>query len=70
MSDIADAFVLPGFMPRKTWAAALNRHDRTAKRMQDRGEIVVRYFGNLPCVDLEATAARRRGEDGRGRVRK
>jgi hypothetical protein len=66
MSDNAEAFVLPGFMPRKTFAERMNRCDRTVKRMQDRGEIIVTYFGNQPFVDLEKTLARRRGEDKRG----
>jgi hypothetical protein len=67
----SDDFVLPGFMPRKTWAKQIGRCDRTVKRWQDRGQIVVRYFGNLPCVDIEATADRRRAENnrrGRGAV--
>jgi hypothetical protein len=63
MSDNTEAFVLPGFLPRREYAKKIGRCDRTAKRQQDRGEIIVRYFGNLPCVDLEATAARARGED-------
>jgi hypothetical protein len=70
MSDSAEAFVLPGFLPRKVFAKKIDRCDRTVKRMQDRGEVVVTYFGNQPFVDLEKTLARRRGEDkrrGRGR---
>jgi len=56
---------LPGFVLRKQWAEARGRCDRTAKRAQDRGEIVVRYFGKDPYVDVEATIARSRGEDRR-----
>jgi hypothetical protein len=58
---------LPGFELRSKWAAKLGKCDRTAKRWLDAGHIVVRYIGKEPYVDLEATAARMRGEDGRRR---
>jgi hypothetical protein len=65
MTDIlSDA--LPGLMPRSKWAQeALGKSDRTAKRLQDAGRIVVRYIGKDPYVDIEATSRRLRGEDGR-----
>jgi hypothetical protein len=70
MSEVNTSNPLPGFMLRRDWAAARGRCDRTAKRAQDRGEIVVRYFGKDPYVDIEATIARSRGEDRkRGRCR-
>jgi hypothetical protein len=65
MSDSTEEFVLPGLMPRKMFAKRMGRCDRTLKRMQDRGEVVVTYFGNQPFVDVEKTLARRRGEDKR-----
>jgi hypothetical protein len=65
-TDDAPSALLPGFMLRKQWARqALNKCDRSAKRLQDKGLIVVRYFGKDPYVDIPATAARMRGEDGR-----
>jgi hypothetical protein len=60
-----EANPLPGFMRRDLWAAKMNRTDFTAKRWQDKGKIVVAYFGHIPFVDLEATAARARGKDKR-----
>jgi hypothetical protein len=54
---------LPGFMPRKDWAKANDLCDRTAKRLQDRGRIVVQYLGKFPFVDVPGTAARMRGGD-------
>jgi hypothetical protein len=54
-------------MRRDLWAAKMNRTDFTAKRWQDQGKIVVTYFGQIPFVDLEATAARARGEDKKSR---
>ena len=54
---------LPGLMHRKKWASGLGKSDRFAKRLQDRGLIVVRYVGKQPYVDVEATAARIRGQD-------
>lgn len=56
---------LPGFEHRNAWAKKLGKCARTAKRWQDKGLIVVRYIGKDPYVDIEATAARMRGEDGR-----
>ena len=47
--------------------AQLGKCDRTAKRLQDAGRIVVIYIGKDPFVDLERTAARLRGEDKRSR---
>jgi hypothetical protein len=54
---------LPGFELRSKWAARLGKSDATAKRWQDRGKVVVKYFGRDPYVDIEATAARARGDD-------
>ena len=55
---------LPGLMPRAEWARkAINSTDRTAKRLQDAGKIVVRYIARQPFVDIEATTARIRGAD-------
>jgi hypothetical protein len=54
---------LPGFELRSKWAARLGKSDWTAKRWQDAGKIVVRYFGKDPYGDIEATAARNRGDD-------
>ena len=61
--------LLPGHMPRAAWAKGIGKCDRTAKRWQDSGRIVVHYLGRDPYVDLEATARRIRGED-RQRSRK
>jgi hypothetical protein len=56
--------LLEGLMPRKEWARqALNRCDRTAKRLQDAGMIVVVTIGKQPFVDIKKTAARIRGDD-------
>jgi hypothetical protein len=65
MTDDGEAFVLPGFMPRKQFAEKIGRCDRTAKRLQDAGKIVVTYLGNQPLVDVEKSLARMRGEDKR-----
>jgi hypothetical protein len=54
---------LPGFVLRSEYMARFGKTDFTGRRWQQKGEIVVRYFGNEPYVDLEATAARKRGED-------
>jgi hypothetical protein len=67
MDEITTPDPLPGLMPRIEWAAKTNRCDRTAKRLQDAGKIVVRYIGKIPYVDIEATAARIKGEDKRRR---
>jgi hypothetical protein len=69
MSEVTAPNPLPGLMPRHQWAAGIGKCDRTAKRLQDAGKIVVRYVGKDPYVDLEATAARIRGEDNRRRGR-
>jgi hypothetical protein len=66
MSDSAEeAFILRGFLPRKVFAAKIGRCDRTVKRLQDAGKIVVTYLGNQPLVDVEKSLARMRGEDKR-----
>jgi hypothetical protein len=54
---------LPGYELRSKWAAKLGKCDTTAYRWQRAGRIVVRYFGKDPYVDIEATAARARGDD-------
>jgi hypothetical protein len=63
MSEDTTPNPLPGLVPRRKWAAGVGKCDRTAKRLQDAGKIVVRYVGKDPYVDLEATARRIRGED-------
>jgi hypothetical protein len=60
---------LPGFMPRHEYMRRLGKTDFTGRRWQEKGEIVVRYFGKDPYVDLEATAARVRGQDRPRRAR-
>ena len=67
MSDNAEAFVLPGFLPRKQFAEQVGVCERTIKRRVDAGEVVERNFGRMRLVDVEATAARMRGEDRRSR---
>jgi hypothetical protein len=63
-TDDERSSLLPGLMPRKEWARkALKSCDRTAKRLQDKGRIVVEYIGKEPFVVIEATAARLRGDD-------
>jgi hypothetical protein len=69
MSEINTSNPLPGLMPRAAWAASIGKCDRTAKRLQDAGRVVVRYIGKEPFVDIEATAARIKGEDGTRRGR-
>jgi hypothetical protein len=64
ITDDAPSALLPGLMHRAEWARkAINSTDRTAKRLQDAGKIVVRYIARQPYVDIEATAARIRGDD-------
>jgi hypothetical protein len=63
MSDNAEAFVLPGFLPRKQFAKQLGVCERTIKRRVDAGQVVERPFGKERLVDIEATAARMRGDD-------
>jgi hypothetical protein len=54
----------PGFVRRDEYMrTAHNKSDYTGRRWQARGELVVRYFGRTPFVDVPATAARKRGED-------
>ena len=61
---------LPGFEPRRQFMKQRFRKcDRTGKRWQDEGLLVVRYFGKEPYVDVEKTFARMRGEDTRPRRR-
>jgi hypothetical protein len=56
---------LPGLVPRKTFGASLNppRSEFTVRRWEREGRIVVRRIGRVAFVDLDATAARMRGED-------
>lgn len=69
MSDNVEAFVLRGFLPRKQFAKQIGRCERTIKRLVDAGKVVERPFGKERLVDLEATAARMRGDAKlRGRV--
>jgi hypothetical protein len=68
MTDIPDP--LPGFVLRRVYMARFGKTDFTGRRWQERGEIVVKYFGKDPYVDLVATAARKRGEDRPRRGRK
>ena len=67
MSETTEIDALPGLVLRRKWAAQLGKCDRTAKRWQDKGLIVVRYFGKDPYVDVPATADRARGLDKRRR---
>jgi hypothetical protein len=70
-SDLTANDLLPGLMPRPKYARhALNSCDKTAKRLQDAGKLVVHYIGRRPYVDIEATARRLRGEDAPRRGRK
>jgi hypothetical protein len=58
--------LLPGLVRRSEYARrALNAGDKTAKRLQDAGQLVVHYVGRVPYVDIEATARRIRGEERR-----
>jgi hypothetical protein len=59
MSD----YPLPGLIPRRLYAKQVNRSERTLKRWEDAGQLVVRRQGNECLVDVEGTAARLRGED-------
>jgi hypothetical protein len=49
-------------MHRDEWARSINRHPATVKRWQDKGDVVVRYLGRDPFVDIPATTALMRGE--------
>jgi hypothetical protein len=61
---------LPGFMERAAYMREKHgKSDFTGKRWQDRGLLVVRYFGRTPHVDLIATAERARREERRTRTR-
>jgi hypothetical protein len=62
--------ILPDMMPRAEWAAKKGKTDRTVRRWQDAGLIVVAYVGRDPYVVLSKTAARLRGEDRPSRGRK
>ena len=64
MSDTVKTITpLEGFEPRDPWVRVnFDKGSRTAKRWQDTGVLVVRYFGRDPYVDVEATARRARGE--------
>jgi hypothetical protein len=55
-------FFLSGLMPRKEFAAKVNRCERTVKRWQDQGKLVVFSIGNERWVDVEKSLARIRGE--------
>ena len=70
MSDNEDMAALPGLMARPEWAAQVGKCDRTAKRMQDRGQLCVVYVGRTPFVDVLKTMARLKGEDAPPRGRK
>jgi hypothetical protein len=66
-------FLFPGLMPLKQFGIEVDRCPRTLKRWQAQGKLIVRDMGNQRFVDLEATAARMRGEEEkrpRGRPRK
>jgi hypothetical protein len=69
MSSEVEFDPLPGLTPRKQWAAGTKKCDRTAKRLQDAGLLVVHYIGKTPYVDVQATAARIKGEDAKHRGR-
>jgi hypothetical protein len=68
------SFLFPGLMPLKQFGVEVDRCQRTLKRRQAQGKLVVCDLGNEKFVDLEKTAARMRGEDerprGRGRRRR
>jgi hypothetical protein len=62
MTNAAD--MLPGFVRRDEYMRVVHgKTDFTGQRWQDKGLLVVRYFGRTPYVDTVATAARARGED-------
>jgi hypothetical protein len=64
MSDTTDlTFPFPGLMPRREFAKAINRCERTVKRLEDAGKVVTVAFGKHRLVDVEKTLARLRGED-------
>jgi hypothetical protein len=54
---------LPGLVRRDVWMAERGHCDRTGKRWQDRGFLVVRYLGRKPYVDETATLERLREAD-------
>lgn len=62
-----EPFILPGFVTRREFAKGINRCERTVKRLEDAGKVVGTRLGNQLFIDLEKTAARMRGEDGRRR---
>jgi hypothetical protein len=57
------AFPFPGLMPRREFAKAINRCERTVKRLEDAGKVVTVPFGSHRLIDVEKTLARMRGED-------
>jgi hypothetical protein len=67
MSEIvtSEEFPLRGLMPRREFAKAINRCERTVKRLEDKGKVVTVALGNHRLVDVEKTLARLRGEDRR-----
>ena len=69
MTVSSEAFVLPGFVPRREFAKQIGRCERTVKRLEDAGKIVVVKLGAHRRVDIEKSLARLRGED-QGRTRK
>jgi predicted site-specific integrase-resolvase len=60
---------LHGLMPRKEFATVMKVCERTTKRWEDQGRIVVVKLGNQRLVDIEKSVARMRGEDKRRRGR-
>jgi hypothetical protein len=68
MSD--QAFPFPDLMPRKEFAKAIGRCERTVKRLEDAGKVVTIPFGSHRLVDVPKTLARMRGEDQPRRGRK
>jgi hypothetical protein len=67
MSEVVaeNEFVLPGLMRRKEFARRANRCEKTLKRWEDAGKIVVVHLGNERLIDVPKTLARLRGEDRR-----
>jgi hypothetical protein len=63
MDAISDeSFIHPGFVTRKQFAKQINRCERTVKRLEDAGKVVVTKLGSHRLVDVEKTLARMRGE--------
>ncbi len=61
MSATSD-FFLQGLMPRKQFAAQMGRCERTVKRWEDQGRLVVIKLGNDRLIDVEKSLSRLRGE--------